>query len=423
MPLLFNVFLVLAALLAIQSLYSLFEGFRFSRFVRLSRTAPRPNFEPQAAVIVPVKGLDDQFQTHVEQLLAQDYPGYGLIFTLAEQADPAYSFLADRLRTFRAARGWGPRRVEVVVAGLTHERGEKVNNLLAALRAVPPDNRVLVFADADASFKRDWLRSLIGPLSDPAVTVSTGFRWYLPGRTFASRLRAAWDASIATTFGDHRRNLAWGGSMAVRADDFRRLKVAECYWAGSVSDDYGLYRAVRENAGWIRFEPRCLLASSEETTLSQFLNWSNRQVIITRVYAPHLWLQGLLSYSFFCATLLLGLGLGLLSGPTPRRLSALGLDAVILLLGLGKARLRESVAIRVFPEQGRSLRRLGASYWLFWPFVPWVMLFNLVTAALTRKIEWRGTCYHLVSPTTLRVLSRRRQPSASPARNSVAPGS
>jgi ceramide glucosyltransferase len=410
MPVLFEIFLVLAALLAVQSTVSLLDGFRFLRHLRLSLEASRPNFHPTAAVIVPAKGLDDQLQTHVESLLTQDYPDYSLIFALAEESDPAYLFLATQLRALPAAPGVGPRDVRLVVAGLTDERGEKVNNLLAGLRAVPSDTEVLVFADADARFKKDWLRSLIAALSDPAVTVSTGFRWYLPGRTFASRLRAAWDTSIATTFGDHRRNFAWGGSMAIRTADFKRLKVAERYWAATVSDDYGLTRAVWDHGGWIRFEPKCLVASSGEIALGEFLNWANRQVIITRVYASRLWRLGLLSYSLFCGTLLLGLGLGAVSSLPLYRPLSFGLDALILGLGFAKARLRESVALKMFPEEANAIRGRGSCYWRYWPLVPWVMLVNFITAGLTRTIEWHGTRYQLISPTVLRVLSRKNQP-------------
>jgi cellulose synthase/poly-beta-1,6-N-acetylglucosamine synthase-like glycosyltransferase len=414
MPLLFKVFLALAALLAVQSTVSLLDGFRFIRYLRLGLREPRHSFHPPATLIVPVKGLDDLLGAYVVSLFSQDYPDYSLIFAVAEECDPAYSFLADRLRQFYAADGSGPRDTNLVVAGLSPERGEKVNNLLAGLRAVPSDAQVLVFADADARFRREWLGSLIGPLSDPVVTVSTGFRWYLPGRTFASRLRAAWDASIATTFGEHRRNFAWGGSMAIRAADFHRLNVAERYWAGSASDDYGLTNAVRDSHGWIRFEPKCLVASSDQITLSGFLRWSNRQIIITRVYASRLWWQGLLSYAFFCGTLLLGLCLAVRPGPMLHRLSALGLDAGFLLLGLAKARLRESVALQVFPAERNAALQDSSCYWCYWPLVPWVMLVNFITAGLTRRIEWRGTRYQLISPSKLHDLCRGRQSSSAP---------
>ncbi|HEY6291273.1 MAG TPA: glycosyltransferase, partial [Terriglobia bacterium] len=250
MPLLFKIFLALAALLAIQSLVSLRDGYRFLAHVRRSLRASRPDFHPPAAVIVPVKGIEAGFGAYIQSLLTQDYPDFSLIFTLALESDPAHACLTDRLRAYQPAAGRGPRDVKQVIAGISPGRGEKVNNLLGALKEVSSAAQVLVFADADVRLRGDWLRSLVGPLADPAVTVSTGFRWYLPGPTFASRFRAAWDTSIATLLGEHRRNFAWGGSMAIRVADFRRLRVAEGYWAATVSDDYGLTRAVRGAGGW-----------------------------------------------------------------------------------------------------------------------------------------------------------------------------
>jgi len=135
-----------------------------------------------------------------------------------------------------------------------------------------------------------------------------------------------------------------------------------------------------------------------------------------------LWRRGLLSYSLFCGTLLLGLGLGALSRAAPYRALALSLSAVILGLGLEKARLRESVALKAFPEEVNAIRGRGSCYWRYWPLVPWMMLVNFVTAGLTRTIEWRGTRYRLISATALRVLSRKKQPIPPPPGHQ-APGS
>ena len=265
----------------------------------------------------------------------------------------------------------------------------------------------LVFADADARPGSDWLRSLVSPLGDPKVTVSTGFRWYLPGAGFVSQLRAAWDTSVATMLGEHRHNFAWGGSMAIRAEDFRRLEVAKRHWARTASDDYALTRAVRQARGWIRFEPRCLVASQEQSSLAEFLRWSNRQIIITRVYAAHLWWMGLASYLLYCGTFLLGLGLLLFSGFSPSsRAGIAALFLLITILGMAKGRIRTAVARGLFAEENASLARYGPRYWQLAPLVPWVMLLNFVTAGFTRRIEWRGTYYHLLSKDELRVLRR-----------------
>ena len=404
-----NAFVILAVLVAIQSLAALRDGYRFLRFVRRSRREPPGDYTPPAAVVIPCKGTDPDFESNVSRYLGQDYPRYQVVFVVASEQDPAHAFLSSRLSSEPAQDTGGRLATALVVAGYSDERGEKVNNLLRGLEAVDPAAEVLVFADADARPGRDWLRSLVAPLGNPKVTVSTGFRWYLPGAGFVSQLRAAWDTSIATLLGEHRHNFAWGGSMAIRAEDFRRLEVAERYWAHTASDDYALTRAVRQARGWIRFEPRCLVASREESSFGEFLGWTNRQIIITRVYAAHLWWMGLVSYVLYCGTLLFGLGLMAFSGFSgPARAGIVSLLFLIVLLGMAKARIRTVVARELFPEESARLDRYGARYWQLAPLVPWVMLLNFLTAGFTRRIEWRGTHYDLKSKDELRVLWRDR---------------
>ena len=401
-----RIFFVLAAILALQSIASLRDGFRFLRYFRSSLRQTPGNFTPSAAIIVPVKGIDADLETNIADYLAQDYPGYQLIFVVSSESDPAHALLRECVQRYQPQAS-GCAKVELVVAGFADDRGEKVNNLLVGLSAVEARTEVLVFADADARPAQDWLRSLVVPLADAEITVSTGFRWYLPGRGFVSRLRAAWDTSIATLLGDHRSNFAWGGSMAVRTEDFKRLRIAERYWKRTVSDDYAVTRAVREAGGRIRFEPRCLMASREDSSFRDFIRWSNRQIILTRVYAARLWLLGLVAHLIYCGTISFGLVLiaaGLL--PARHRLIIAGILAGILLLGILKGGIRSVVAREKFPEERASLERHGSCYWMLTPIVPWVMFFNFVVAGFGRRIEWRGTRYELVSPEEVRILSR-----------------
>ncbi|MGE5325425.1 MAG: glycosyltransferase [Deltaproteobacteria bacterium] len=401
-----KIFLVFAAILTLQSVASLRDGFRFLRYFRSSLQRKPANFTPAAAIIVPVKGVDPDLETNLASFLTQDYPGYQLIFAVSTDRDPAHALLRERVRRGHPTAG-GCAKTDLVVAGLSDDRGEKVNNLLAGISAVEPGAEVLVFADADARPARDWLRSLIAPLADAEVTVSTGFRWYLPGRGFVSRLRAAWDTSIATLLGDHRSNFAWGGSMAIRAADFKRLQIAERHWAHTVSDDYAVTRAVREVGGRIRFEPRCLMASREDSSFRDFVCWANRQIILTRVYAARLWRLGLAAHLNYCGTISFGLILLAASSlPARHRLFIAGILAGILLLGMFKGGIRSIVAREKFPEERGTLERAGSCYWMLTPIVPWVMFFNFVVAGFGRRIEWRGTQYELVSPEEVRVLSR-----------------
>jgi ceramide glucosyltransferase len=408
MPVGFKIFLAMGILLLAQSGWALLDGYRFLRYVRRSRRNPPPrDYCPPAAVVIPCKGADADLEFNLSRYLTQDYPDYQVVLVVASERDPAYPLLQARLKQVPASGSKAAVRTALLVAGVSESRGDKVNNLLRGLSAVEPRAEVLVFADIDARPAQDWLRSLVAPLGDLGITVSTGFRWYLPGKAFASQLRAAWDTSIATLLGDHNRNFAWGGSMAIRAGDFRRLELAERYWAGTVSDDYAMTRAVREARGRIHFEPRCLLACREESGLRNFLHWANRQIIITRVYMPHLWRMGLATYVFYSATLLSGLAWLILPslGAGERMLTG-GLLAAILLLGIDKGRIRSTVGREVFPEEADSLARYASRYWQLAPLVPWVMLFNFLAAGFVRRIEWRGIYYELKSASEVRVIRR-----------------
>ncbi|HET7102234.1 MAG TPA: glycosyltransferase, partial [Terriglobia bacterium] len=273
----FIIFIILGILLLAQSAKSLGDGFRFLDYVRRCRAQDPGDYSPPAAVIIPATGADAALEANVAAFMAQDYPQYQLVLVVRDEKDAAHGTL-DGLVKQAAARGpGGSCKASLVVAGPSHAQGQKVHNLLRGLEAVMPGTEVLVFADADARPGPLWLRPLVAPLSSRDVMVSTGFRWYLPGRSFVSQLRAAWDTSIATFMGEHDCSFPWGGSMALRAEDFERLQVRERYWASTVSDDYGLGRAVHDAGGRIRFEPRCLVASRQDSSFAEFMRWTNRQ--------------------------------------------------------------------------------------------------------------------------------------------------
>ncbi len=401
-----TVFLVMGILLLAQSVLALLDGYRFLRYVRRSFRQPLPDYTPPAAIVIPCKGLDADFELNLSSYLHQDYPEYQLVFVVASENDPAYGLLQTRLKR-DSEKTSAAAKAAVYVAGYSETRGEKVHNLVRGVAAVHHNVEVMVFADMDARPARSWLRSLVAPLRDPRVTVSTGYRWYLPGTGFGSQLRAAWDTSIATLLGDHNHNFAWGGSTAIRTADFRRWKIAERYWSNTVSDDYALTRAVREAHGKIHFEPRCLVASREETRFREFLRWANRQIIITRVYAPHLWIMGLATHMFYCVTVLFGLTLLVLPRlPAGERFVIGGILLAIILLGEAKGSIRSIVAHEIFPEEADVLARYGSRYWQLAPLVPWVMFTNLLVAGVSRRIEWRETSYELRSRNEVRVLRR-----------------
>ena len=264
---------IIGAIAIVQGILSLIEGVRACRHIRTFR--PRTTRQDSVLVFCPCKGVDHEFEKNIQSLLEQDYPRYSIKFVVESQDDEAYVVLTRM----------GIR--DVLIAGRASECGQKVHNLSFAVRQASPVADIYIFCDSDARFGRHWLSSLIAPL-DP-TNVTTGYRWYAAERfNIPTLLRSVWNASIVTALGDHNRNFTWGGSMAMYRSTFERLGVLNA-WRGSVSDDFAVTRAAERAAMRIMFVPECLVPSYGECTWRELLEFTTRQVTITRVYHPRLW--------------------------------------------------------------------------------------------------------------------------------------
>jgi cellulose synthase/poly-beta-1,6-N-acetylglucosamine synthase-like glycosyltransferase len=269
------------------------------------------------------------------------------------------------------------------------------------VRELDAQSAVIVFVDTDARPQVDWLRSLVAPLADEQLGVTTGYRWFIPLQGgFASHLRAVWNASIASALGENGdRNFCWGGATAIRRSVFERLDISE-QWRGTLSDDFALMRALRRAQLPIHFVPRCLTASLEDCSFRELLEFTTRQLKITRVYAPQFWKAVLMGSLLFVFGFFGGLALVITR-------MALGLSwtfpcslmLVIFLLGAGKAYVRWRAVCLALPALRFELRRGLTAHLLLWPLASALYLYNALGAACSRRINWRGITYELKSPT------------------------
>ncbi len=393
-----DAFYLLAVLEILIGIYAFWEGVRWLRLAR-RRLATHPGFyAPRVALLCPCKGLEPNLEQNLAALAELDYPSYELFFTLASEADPA-CVVARRVaeRSHVKAR--------VVIAGAPEDCGEKVNNLRAAVQQLGGEFEVLVFADSDGRPGRAWLRQLVAPLGDARLGAASTFRWYLPDKGgFWSALAAAWNAPIATYLGEHRGNFCWGGGTAIRRKVFDEVGALE-FWRGSVSDDYALTRALRRAGRRIHFVPEALVPTLHDVDFPGLLAFTNRQIIITRVNAPGLWARAALAQMLYCGTLFVGLLVLLdvwLAGDT-------GLDILLLvlvppLLAAAKGYLRLVAVSELLPARRAELLGYAWAWTLLAALVPFVYLWNSVVAATTRRIEWRGVRYKLLSPQRTRIL-------------------
>ncbi|HEY9432867.1 MAG TPA: glycosyltransferase [Blastocatellia bacterium] len=402
---------IFCSLLFIQSLLALIATARFTRYALGRRAARQTRYQPKAVVIVPCRGLEQGFEENVQAILTQDYRDYEVIFVTESESDPAHGVLTRLLKQRRRLTPptW------MVVAGEAKNKGQKVHNLLVALDTLNSiDRRVeaLVFADSDMLAARNWLAELVAPLGDRRVGATTGYRWYLPSnewrdpaRSFASILLSVWNSSALALLGE-RSGFAWGGSTAILRENFDGIGVKD-RWQGALSDDYALTSAVRERGQRIKFVPQCLVASQSDVTVKDLLEFTTRQMRITRVYSPSVWRLACFSHGLFNLAFwggLLWLTTSFVTG-TPNRLLA-SLLAGVFLFGAVTGAMRAFAAARLLPA-GHGIKWLA--YLSLGPIVSLVYLFNVIASARTTRVVWRGISYDMVSPNETVILHRPAQ--------------
>jgi ceramide glucosyltransferase len=374
---------------------SLLSGVRYAKYIRRETSRSTADFQPFVSVIAPTRGHEEGFVDNIAPLLKQDYPRYEIQFVFDNPQDPSLPLVNDL----------GGR---TLISGPATGTGQKVHNLTVAVQEIDPRCEVLVFVDTDARPNENWLRQLVAPLADDTLGASTGYRWFVPERGgFASRLRGVWNASVASALGaDTEKNFCWGGSTAIRRSTFERLKVVD-HWRGTVSDDFTITRVLREAKLPIHFTPNCLVPSFGDCGWKELVEFTTRQIKITRVYAPHLWVALLLGSSLFALAFFGGivlLAVRVFLGQSFWLVAAFLI--VIFALGAAKGIVRWRAVSIPLASYRSALRRDLAAHVFLWPFASLLYLYNAIVAGFSRRITWRGITYNLRSPTEAVIISR-----------------
>ena len=397
-------FYFLAAIAVWLGLSSLRGGLRFACYLQSELAEEYPEFTPFVSVFVPCRGIDDGLRENLAAIFAQDYPAFEIIAVSDGADDPALAVVAEVSQSL--ARHASP-PVRVVIAGSATDSGQKVHNLRAAIGEADPQSAIFAFVDTDARPHLGWLRSLVAPLSDEGIGAATGYRWFVARAGFAAHLRSVWNASIASALGAQRaKNFCWGGSTAIRRETFDRLRVAE-HWRGTVSDDFTLTRVLHEASLPIHFVPQCLTPSFESCRVRELVEFTTRQLKITRAYAAHLW-KAVLMGSLLFVLAFFG-GIALVAARAAMALSVatpLTLLLVIFTLGAMKSYVRLRAVRLVIADRGLRSFTTTVAHLTLWPMASLLFLCNAVVAAISRRITWRGISYELKSPTETVIIRR-----------------
>lgn len=393
-----------AAVLIFLGYKSLRSGIYYLQFFRQELAKPKSNFLPFSSIIVPCRGLDQNLHENLTALFSQNYPNYEVIFVVDDENDESVKIIKEVSR-----QGVKQAKSKLAVAGKTTDSSQKVHNLREAVLRVSDESEVFVFVDSDVRPDKDWLKNLIAPLKNEKIGCTTGYRWFISKRGgFSSQFRAVWNASIASALSANQYgNFCWGGSLGIRRETFEKLEIRE-KWRGTLSDDFVVTRRMQDAKLPIYFVPQCLTATVEDCTFRELLEFTTRQLKITRVYAPNLWKASFVGSFLFTAVFWSGiLLLFFISGWHFWLIFVFII--VIFSLGAGKAWLRLTAAKLVLKDFEKELKRQFLWQITLWTISPALFFYNCFCALLSRKINWRGIKYNLLSPNSTKIISNNQQ--------------
>ncbi|MGB7847318.1 MAG: glycosyltransferase family 2 protein [Candidatus Acidiferrum sp.] len=395
---------ILALVQIAAGLFLLWRGIQWLAYVR-SRLKTDPGFfAPHTAVICPCHGIEPGLERNLVSLCEFDHQNYEVFFVLASESDPALSIVK------RVASSSSRVKAHVIIAGKPENCSEKVNNLRVAVEQLPPEFEVLVFADSDGRPGKGWLHHLVAPLTDSRIGATTTMRWFIPNNNaLPTALLSAWNASVVTMLGGHEKNFCWGGGTAIRRALFEEIGMLDV-WQYSFSDDYPLTTMIERSRRQIVFLPECLTPSFVQTDFAGLLEFTCRQVRITKLYRPQMWAIAFATHFLYCLTLAIGVILALELTLDSR--PAFHVTTLVILPPL-LAMIRGALRVIGVTESLQSFRSqiMGQSwiYILLAAFVPFLYLMNFVTTMFGRRLRWRGMEYELISPEQTRIVTPRER--------------
>jgi ceramide glucosyltransferase len=396
-----TLFYILAFLQILMGAYLIWQALQWLAYVRRRLQTDPGFYAPKVALLCPCKGVEPGLERNLVSLTEFERQNYEIFFILASATDPARSIIDRVAKSSRV-------KAHVVIAGPPNGCSEKVNNLRAAIEQLEPEFEVLVFTDSDGRPGKSWLHHLVAPLGDGTIGATTTMRWFIPNRSnLPSALLAAWNAPIVTMLSEKGKNFCWGGGTAIRRSVFEQSGVLD-EWKNSVSDDYSLTSVLERNNRSIVFLPECLTLSYVETDFEGLLEFTNRQILITRVYAEKMWAPAAATHLLYCLTLLLGTAL-ILGDVFEQRpaFHLVTLTFLPLLLSAIRGSIRLIGVTEAVPAGRSQITGQAWIYILLTVFIPFLYVVNFANSLITRKIRWRGVTYELISPEQTRIAGLR----------------
>lgn len=276
-------------------LFQLFAAWRFFRRARrAARALPVARPLPPVTVLKPLRGLGVELYDNLASFCRQDYPEFQIVCGVEDANDPALLVLRQLRHDFPA--------VHIVVAiGQAPGTNRKVANLCQMMRHARHD--ILALSDADIRVRPDYLHTLVAPLGDPAVGLTTCLYRGLATMGMPSVLESL---SINTDFTPmvitaqlvEPFEYAFGASIAVKRAALDRIGGLAAI-ADQVADDYELGNRMAKAGYGLVLVPHVVDTVLDATTFGDVWRHQLRWARTYRACRPVSWFATILTHGTF----------------------------------------------------------------------------------------------------------------------------
>jgi len=386
-----HAFLILIGLAAfLWAFISVFNRIRlYSKFSEM--LSEKYNYEPKVSIIIPIRGVDEKLKENTHALYDMDYPRnkYEILFVVDED-DEIYNALKKITRKNK--------NVRILHSEVLPTCSGKNSAMITGVKHAKYD--VIACIDSDAKPSRIWLKSIVGPLSDKTIGVTTGYRFYVPSASFTSYLLSAWNnIGLRQMRGSYA--FVWGGSFAIRKETIKKLNIIK-KWSRAISEDAIITEAIRKTGMRIKFMPQCITHSRMSYRFSHPLEFTTRQLTLVKLYDRKIWNIALLLYLFERIMVILGIILLYLFLTTSNPLFALESFLMLwpIVFGLLKASIEHRNLEKLIKgKTGSRLKYIIADF-----FAQWLMTYNLLRSWKKNTLRWRGRTYRIKLPYEIEVI-------------------
>src|SRR5438552_1678681 len=356
---------------AVATGFQFFQIAAALRFLRRARRARRSGALPPVTVLKPLKGPGIELYENLASFCRQNYPSYQIVFGVEDPRDPAVEVVQRLRRDF-------PEHDIVLAVGCGRGTNRKVANLEHMMPHARHD--VLVMSDSDIRVGPDYLRTMVAPLADPAVGLTTCLyrgrgNFGLPSIIESLFINTDFVPNALVAHWVQPFRYAFGASIAVTREALERIGGFAAF-ADYLADDYQLGRRVAEAGYRLVLLPYVVETILDSVPMRDVWRHQVRWARTYRVCQPVGWFFSVVTHATFWG-LLAGLAVG---GPVGWAVLASALTA----------RLFSLAAIMRLLGEPETTRYLGL-----------VPLKDLVTSAmwlaafLGRRVVWSGQVFRV----------------------------